>query len=141
MYIYAIKQHTHTTHITMTSAQQHHIAMNYTFTIEAACGYSQTAFSNVLALASLPQFTLDTIVTNRHVYGNGGMWFKLTHKDGRTWLLSVGVNEIGSWTCLHDYKSKTGEFKPATDANSVAFDKMVEKLIGKNRHGETIANA
>ena len=116
-----------------------HTVMNiYTHTVERACGWAQGAMSNVMRLAALPEFTLETVTTQFSKYNDARTWFELRHTDGRAWMLSMDVNEHGIWVALHDYKSKTGWYKPATDANSVAFDKMNERLLNVNRYGEAV---
>ena len=56
----------------------------------------------------------------------------LTHTDGRRWLLAVNENhtEGPCYLSLFEYKSKSGSWGQATDAQSVAFDKMVFKALG-----------
>jgi hypothetical protein len=117
--------------------EQNTVMNIYTHKVENDCGWSQGAMSNVMRLAALPEFTLQTVTTQFSKHQNAITWFELRHKDGRAWILSMNCNERGIWVTLHDYKSKNGYYKQATDANSVAFDKMNERLLNVNRHGET----
>jgi hypothetical protein len=109
--------------------------MNNFHHIERVCPWSQGDFQNVLKLAALPEFTLSTISTDLREIREGRLWFELRHNDGRGWILSLDV-KFPTFAGLHDYQTKTGEYRAASDANSVAFDKMVEKKLGLNRFGE-----
>jgi hypothetical protein len=66
-------------------------------------------------------------------YGTRHISIVLEHTDGRIWLMSVNENHAQGANCimLFEYKTKKGRRAQATDAQSVAFDKMIGKITRK----------
>jgi len=92
--------------------------------VENTSGWANGSLQDLNAIGHKPGFKLQPIVTQRR-----GHYFMLTHDDGRGWIFELSMNAYGTWVSFCDYKSKKGYWKPATDANSCAYDKLREKLL------------
>jgi hypothetical protein len=105
--------------------------------IQNNIGWLAGSLDNVLKMTlvdtnfKLTSFTCLNRGADRPGHSLHGVWFELTHTDGRAWALKLMHNENGSWLSFYDYKTKKGGYNRATDANSVAFDKMVDRVLDK----------
>jgi hypothetical protein len=88
--------------------------------------HQESNLNDLFNLVGMPysKFSLQSKTDSDHIA------VELSHRDGRKWSLTICQNHTDgpNLLSLYEYKSKKGWFNQATDAQSVAFDKMVDKL-------------
>lgn len=69
-------------------------------------------------------------------------FLELTHIDGRGWVLSLELDALGDMSfTLYECRTKTrgAWYKPATDKQSVAFDKLIQRHRAAWETAENVA--